>query len=108
MTIEFDRRTALKGLGLGGAASVFGGSLRGDLAFAQSKDAVTIGWPSDVPSWDPNQRFTPGAQSIYKLGSDQPLDQNEKLDLVPKPITKWELAADGLSMVVELRDYVTL
>src|SRR5258708_34796945 len=107
MTIEVDRRTALQTLGLGAAARVFGGALRGDLAFAQSKDAVTIGWPSDVPSWDPNQRFTPDAQSIYKLVFDQPLDQNEKLDLVPKLITKWELAADGLSMVVELRDDVT-
>jgi peptide/nickel transport system substrate-binding protein len=107
MTIELDRRTALQTLGLGAAASVLGGSPLGDLAFAQSKDAVTIGWPSDVPSWDPNQRFTPDAQSIYKLVFDQPLDQNEKLDLVPKLITKWELAADGLSMAVELRDDVT-
>src|SRR3954453_1454401 len=107
MTIEFDRRTALQTLALGAAAGVAGGSPPGDLAFAQSKDAVTIGWPSDVPSWDPNQRFTPDAQPIFKLVFDQPLDQNEKLDLVPKLITKWELAADGLSMAVELRDDVT-
>ena len=103
MTVEFDRRTALQLLGLGTAAGAF----TGDAAFAQAKDAVTIGWPSDVPSWDPNQRFTPDAQPIYKLVFDQPLDQNEKLDLVPKLITKWELSADGLSMSVELRDDVT-
>jgi len=102
MTIEFDRRTALHLLGLGAAGSV----LLGDAAFAQAKDAVTIGWPSDVPSWDPNQRFTPDAQPIFKLVFDQPLDQNEKLDLVPKLVTKWELAPDGLSMSVELRDDV--
>src|SRR5882672_2764438 len=103
MTIEFDRRTALQLLGLGAAGS----ALVGDVAFAQAKDIVTIGWPSDVPSWDPNQRFVPDAQPIFKLVFDQPLDQNEKLDLIPKLITKWELAPDGLSMTVDLRDDVT-
>jgi len=107
MTIALDRRAALQMLGLGTAGSVLGGSLLDDVAFAQAKDAVTIGWPSDVPSWDPNQRFTPDAQPIFKLVFDQPLDQNEKLDLVQKLVTKWELAADGLSMTVELRDDVT-
>ena len=37
---------------------------------------------------------------------DQPLDQDEQLALVPNLITKWELAADGLSLPVELRDDV--
>jgi len=101
--IELERRTALQMLGLGAA----GAALLGGAAFAQGKDSVTIGWPSDVPSWDPNQRFTPDAQPIFKLVFDQPLDQNEKLDLVPKLVTKWELAADGKSMTVELRDDVT-
>src|SRR5437764_13893064 len=105
MIMKFDRRTALKLFGAG--AGSLGGSLLGDIAFAQSKDTVTIGWPSDVPSWDPKQRFTPDAQPIFKLVFDQPLDQNEKLGLVPKLVTKWELAADGKSMTVELRDDVT-
>ncbi len=100
--MHIDRRTALK-LGLGAGAS----TLVSDIAFAQAKDSVTIGWPSDVPSWDPNQRFTPDAQPIFKLVFDQPLDQNEKLDLIPKLVTKWQLAADGQSMTVELRDDVT-
>src|SRR4249920_3126527 len=103
MRFQIDRRTALQMLGLGAAGS----ALVRDIAFAQAKDAVTIGWPSDVPSWDPNQRFTPDAQPIFKLVFDQPLDQNEKLDLVPKLVTKWGLAADGKSMTVELRDDVT-
>ena len=100
--MHIDRRTALM-LGLGAGAS----TLIQDIAFAQAKDSVTIGWPSDVPSWDPNQRFTPDAQPIFKLVFDQPLDQNEKLDLIPKLVTKWQLAADGQSMTVELRDDVT-
>src|SRR6476661_1813876 len=100
--IKLDRRTALM-LGLGAGAT----TLVRDIVFAQAKDSVTIGWPSDVPSWDPNQRFAPDSQSILKLVFDQPLDQNEKLDLIPKLVTKWELAPDGMSMTVELRGDVT-
>ena len=100
---RLDRRTALRC----SASAPARARCIGDIAFAQAKDSVTIGWPSDVPSWDPNQRFTPDAQPIFKLVFDQPLDQNEKLDLIPKLITKWELAADGQSMAVELRDDVT-
>src|SRR5215468_2901287 len=102
MAFRIDRRTAIK-LGLGAAGS----ALIGARAYAQDKDSVIMGWPSDVPSWDPNQRFVPDAQPIFKLVFDQPLDQSEKLELIPKLITKWELAADGLSLSVELRDDVT-
>ncbi len=45
-------------------------------ALAAETDSVTIGWPQDVPSWDPNQRFVPDAQSIFKMVFDQPLDQD--------------------------------
>ena len=45
-------------------------------AFAAEPDSVTIGWPQDVPSWDPNQRFVPDAQPIFKMVFDQPLDQD--------------------------------
>src|SRR5215471_19212337 len=69
-------------------------------------DAVTIAWPNDVPSWDPNQRFTPDAQSLFKAVFDQPLDQDPQLKLVPKLVKRWELSADGLAMPVELRDDV--
>ena len=103
MTCAIERRSLLKIL-----AGAAGGTLlaprRGD---AQANDAVAIGWPSDVPAWDPNQRFTPDAQPIFKLVFDQPLEQSPKLDLVPNLIVKWELAPDGLSMPVELRDDVT-
>jgi peptide/nickel transport system substrate-binding protein len=106
MTFETERRTLLRMLGLGAAGA---GLLRRP-AFAQSSDkggdAVTIGWPADVPAWDPNQRFTPDAQPIYKLVFDQPLGQNPALDLVPGLVTKWELAKDGLSLAVDLRDGV--
>ena len=104
MAFELERRTLLRMLGL----SVAGAGTMADClaAFAQEKDAVTIGWPVDVPAWDPNQRFTPEVQPINKLVFDQPLGQNPKLDLVPNLVTKWELAKDALSLAVELRDGV--
>ncbi|MBI3436256.1 MAG: ABC transporter substrate-binding protein [Proteobacteria bacterium] len=104
MTFEIERRTLLQMLGLGVGGGVLGDSFA---AFAQATDAVTIGWPSDVPGWDPNLRFTPDAQPIFKLVFDQPLDQNPKLELVPKLVAKWDMAKDGLSLAVELRDDVT-
>src|ERR1044072_6968768 len=76
-------------------------------ARAARDDAVIIGWPNDVPSWDPNQRFTPDAQPIFKAVFDQPLDQSADLKLIPHLIKSWSLAPDGLSMAVELRDDVT-
>jgi peptide/nickel transport system substrate-binding protein len=88
-----------------GAAAGLGGSLRPSGAAAN--DAATIGWPNDVPSWDPNQRFTPDAQPIYKAVFDQPLDQDPQLKLIPNLIKSWQLAPDAMSMAVELRDDVT-
>lgn len=72
-----------------------------------AKDAVTIGWPSDVPSWDPNQRFVPDAQGIFKAVFDQPLDQSPALKLIPNVVKSWSMASDALSLPVELRDDVT-
>jgi peptide/nickel transport system substrate-binding protein len=70
-------------------------------------DAVTIGWPSDIPSWDPNQRFAPDAQSIFKMVYDQPLTQDTRLKLVPSLFKSWDLATDARSLSAELRDDVT-
>ena len=74
--------------------------------WAAEADSVTIGWPSDVTSWDPNQRFTPDAHSIMKAVFDQPLDQDAKLKLSPSLITKWEMAADAKSLTLDFRDDV--
>jgi len=85
----------------GAAAAVAGAA-----PAAAETDGATIGWPSDVTSWDPNQRFTPDAQGLFKMVFDQPLDQDPALKLVPHLVTKWGLAADGLSLNLELRDDV--
>jgi peptide/nickel transport system substrate-binding protein len=99
MGFKLPRRAFLQML-MGTAASVgtFGQTARA------AGDAVTIGWPTDIPSWDPNQRFTPDAQPIFKAVFDQPLDQDPQLKLIPHLIKRWDLTADGLSMAVELRD----
>ncbi len=73
---------------------------------AAESDQVTIGWPSDVPSWDPEQRTVPDAQPIYKMVFDQPLDQAPDLKLIPHLATKWDLSADGLTMALDFRDDV--
>ena len=69
-------------------------------------DKVTIGWPSDIPSWDPEQRTVPDAQPIYKMVFDQPLDQAPDLKLIPKLVKNWKLAPDGLSLTLDFRDDV--
>src|SRR5260370_42002847 len=90
-----------------GTAAGVGASARIASSLAAGSDAVTIGWPNDIPSWDPNQRFTPDAQPIFKAVFDQPLDQDPQLKLIPHLIKSWSLAPDGLSMAVEVRDDVT-
>jgi dipeptide transport system substrate-binding protein len=102
MAFKLQRRAFLQML-VGTAAGV-GTSAR--IARAAGSDAVSIGWPNDIPSWDPNQRFTPDAQPIFKAVFDQPLDQDPQLKLIPHLIKSWDLAADALTMAVELRDDV--
>ncbi|MDQ0313851.1 ABC transporter substrate-binding protein [Amorphus orientalis] len=105
MAYEIQRRTLLQMLGIGAAsAGVMGGSLK---VLAADGDSVTIGWPNDVPSWDPNLRFAPDAQPLYKQVFSQPLTQNPDLSLAPNLITKWEMADDGMSFAFEIRDDVT-
>lgn len=96
--VEVSRRFLLGALAAAGLPST---------VLAQAKDSVTIGWPSDVPAWDPNQRFVPDAQPIFKMVYDQPLDQDSRLNLVPSLIKAWKLAPDALSLDVELRNDVT-
>lgn len=104
MAFETDRRNLLQMLGLAGAGGIVMSST--SAADAADVESVTIGWPSDVPSWDPNQRFVPDAQPIFKLVFDQPLDQDPDLKLIGNLITKWELMPDGLSMPFEIRSDV--
>jgi peptide/nickel transport system substrate-binding protein len=75
-------------------------------ARAQGRDAAVIGWPSDVPFWDPQRRFAPDAHALYRMVFDQPLDQDPRSGLEPGLAVAWRLAADARSLEVELRDGV--
>jgi len=101
--MTLNRRDILQILGIGAAGAL----LPGRAVLAGASDAsVTIAWPSDVPSWDPNKRFAPDAQSLFKLVYDQPILQDPDLTLIPSLMTEWELAPDALSMRFTLRDDV--
>ncbi len=76
-------------------------------ALAAGQDSATMGWPSDVPGWDPTLRFAPDAQGIYKMVFDQPLTQSPHLKLIANVVTKWQLAPDGKTLDLELRPDVT-
>ena len=61
MAFKLKRRSFLQ-LAAGAAAGVSAPFAR---AKAAGNDTATIGWPNDVPAWDPNQRFTPDAQPVW-------------------------------------------
>ncbi len=105
MTTDLSRRNLLRlmGAGLGAATLNLGAA---GLAWAEGKDSVTIAWPSDVPSWDPDQRTQPDAQPIYKLLFEQPVMQDPDLNFVPGLFTEWKLADDGQSLTFKLREGV--
>lgn len=102
MVRSVQRRQLIKGA----AAGMTGLALGPLQAFAQAKDTVTIAWPADVPSWDPQQRTAPDAQGIYKAVFDQPIDQNLDLSLRPQLAKAWNLSADGRTFELEFRDDV--
>ena len=102
--IDVSRRALCQALGIGIAgAPAF---LRSATVLAADMDKVTIAWPTDVPSWDPEQRTVPDTQPIYKLVFDQPLDQAPDLKLIPKLVKTWNLAPDALSLTLDFRDDV--
>ncbi len=97
MAIELSRRTLAKLIGTAAFASG---------ARAQGTDTVTIGWPIDVPGWDPNLHFTPDAQSIYKMVFEEPLGQARDLTLAPQLFKAWAMAPDSTSLEFELFDTI--
>ena len=94
MSHELNRRVLLQSLGIGLAGLDLLTATK--WAFAAGKDELTIGWPVDVPTWDPVERTIPDAQPIYKLVFDQPLDQAPDLSLTPKLVSAWKMADDAL------------
>src|SRR5512140_2014407 len=104
MRYRSSRRTLLKGAGAGLAALALSPLSRS--AMAAEKDSVTIAWPSDVPSWDPQQRLVPDAVPLYKAVFDQPIEQNPDLTLRAHVAKSWKLSPDGKTLELEFRDDV--
>jgi peptide/nickel transport system substrate-binding protein len=102
---DISRRNVLELIGLGATSTALFD--RATVAFAADADEVRIGWPSDVPTWDPVERTVPDAQPIFKLVFDQPLDQAPDLKFVPRLATAWEQSTDGKTLTLDFRDDVT-
>jgi peptide/nickel transport system substrate-binding protein len=103
MTVDFTRRAAL---GLAGASAALAGL--GIPAWAQARDAITIAFPNDVPTWDPNARVLQGAQSFYKCVFDSPLTQAPDLSPLPSLVKAWRHRdAASLELEIELRGDAT-
>ncbi|MCP8937946.1 ABC transporter substrate-binding protein [Alsobacter sp. SYSU M60028] len=102
-----DRRSLMK-LGAGAGALAALGVSADALAQAAAKGQLTMAFPADVPTWDPNARSLAAVQSLYKMVFDQPITQNP--DITPKPAlaTKWGYVDDkGLALGLDLRSDVT-
>jgi len=106
MPHTLNRRRLLQ-LGGGTAAFAALGISGKVLAQAAQQGQLTMAFPADVPTWDPNARSLAPVQSLYKCVFDQPLTQ--KPDLTPQPalVTSWKYLDDkGLDLELTFRDDV--
>ena len=100
-----DRRTLLK-LGSGASALAALGVPTEALAQATYGGVLSIGYPADVPTWDPNARALAAVQSLYKIIYDQPLQQHPDATVMPALVTKWGFT-NPRTLALEFRDDVT-
>lgn len=91
------RRSLLRGAG---ATLSLGAVVRNGVA--AEADALSIAYPVDVPTWDPNARLLIPAQPIYKCVYDLPLTQDVDLTYIPNFATRWSWQ-DPVTLEVELR-----
>lgn len=77
-------------------------------AWAQGRNSISIAFPTDVPTWDPNTRVLASAQSLYKCVFDSPLSQAPDLSVEPALVKTWRYRdASALALEIELRDDAT-
>ncbi|MFN6977946.1 MAG: ABC transporter substrate-binding protein, partial [Gemmobacter sp.] len=105
--MTLDRRHFLAGAG-GTAALLALGATPAALAQAAASGSLTMAYPADVPTWDPNARSLAAVQALYKCVFDQPLNQTPGLETIPWLVTAWEYRdAAGLELALTFRDDVT-
>jgi peptide/nickel transport system substrate-binding protein len=69
------------------------------------KSTLSIAFPLDVPTWDPNALSIPGIQNLYETVFDSPLRYSPDLKLSPRQITEWKWADDNATRLeITLRD----
>ncbi|HTR85534.1 MAG TPA: ABC transporter substrate-binding protein [Reyranella sp.] len=74
-------------------------------AWAQGRDSISIAFPTDVPTWDPNARVLSAAQSLYKCVFDSPIGQGPNLAVEPSLLKSWRYRdPSALALELELRD----
>ncbi|WP_342358981.1 ABC transporter substrate-binding protein [Terrarubrum flagellatum] len=106
MRDQLSRRSVLN-LGGGFSAAILLGLPRDALAQAAAKGQLTMAYPADVPTWDPNARSLAAVQSLYKTVFDQPLTQAPDISAKPALITKWGHIDDkGLALGLDFRSDV--
>jgi peptide/nickel transport system substrate-binding protein len=97
-----DRRRLLLG-----AAAMGIGALAPPRTHAEGVDRSTlsIAFPLDVPTWDPNALSIPGIQNLYETVFDSPLRYSPELKLGPRQIVEWKWADDKATRLeITLRD----
>ncbi|MGE4014512.1 MAG: ABC transporter substrate-binding protein, partial [Alphaproteobacteria bacterium] len=105
MTVEFSRRDMLRFGALSGLVSIVGiGPIR--QALAEGRDTLTIAYPGDVPTWDPNARTHFLAHPLFRCVFDQPLTLTPDLKTAPSVITKWQWQDNGTSLHLDFRSDV--
>jgi peptide/nickel transport system substrate-binding protein len=100
--LDLDRRQLLLG-----AAATGIGALAPSQARAEGADQSTlsIAFPVDVPTWDPNALSIPSIQNLYETVFDSPLRYSPDLKLSPRQITQWKWVDDKATRLeITLRD----
>jgi len=99
--MKVTRRSLLQAAGMTAAALPFRRS------FAAGGSAITIAYPSDVPSWDAVAHTTPLVMPIFKSVFDSPLTYTPDLKLAPNVIREWKISGEnGTTIDLTFRDDV--
>src|SRR5215475_5214637 len=99
---ELDRRQILLGTMAAGM-----GALLPFHAEAQAidKSTLSIAFPVDVPTWDPNALSIPAIQNLYETVFDSPLRYSPELKLGPRQVAEWKWVDDKATRLeITLRD----
>ncbi|MBV9559108.1 MAG: hypothetical protein JOY90_01395 [Bradyrhizobium sp.] len=91
---------------LGGAAAGLAAMLpRWAWAEGSDKATLSIAYPVDVPTWDPNALSIPATQNLYETVFDSPLRYSPELKLSPRQVTEWKFVDDKATRLeITLRD----